>query len=306
MVTPSGSPQHNILKDSLKKFKSIRIALASLSLISALGGIMLSNDVLADTKIESVDTSQPHIRVEMIAEKTQLSPGESALIGIHFIPDENWHIYWQNPGDTGLAPTIDWKLPEGFNISELQWPHPHSIPVAHLINYGYHGAAVIYATINAPENHNPKQSVSIGADLSWLVCEEACVPGDSSLTLALGANNTTINPSVSQAHFSKAIQNTPKVKNTLGNTVTVDKTQNLLELDIYAQELIFKDAEHVEVFIKNLDLVQYADPVKIQWKKNRLRWQQKLSEYYSSTPKEIDIIVVVDHKKSYEFSLTNS
>ena len=50
-----------------------------------------------------------------------------------------WHVYWQNPGDSGLPTTIDWKLPSGFAAGPIQWPAPHALPAGPLINYGYEG-----------------------------------------------------------------------------------------------------------------------------------------------------------------------
>lgn len=28
--------------------------------------------------------------------------------------DEGWHVYWQNPDDSGIPPEITWKIPDGF------------------------------------------------------------------------------------------------------------------------------------------------------------------------------------------------
>ncbi len=41
---------------------------------------------------------------------------------------QNWHVYWRNPGDSGLPPEVAWTLPAGFSAGPLQWPAPSRIP----------------------------------------------------------------------------------------------------------------------------------------------------------------------------------
>jgi len=149
--------------------------------------------------------------------------------------------------------------------------------------------------------------------LSWLVCKEACVPGDTSLGLAFNTTDDTKNAadqSTANDHavniLDKARSQTPQSQKVIGSNVKLNKADKLLALDLYAESLLFKDAKTVEIFVKTLDVVEYSKPLKIHWKSNRLRWQQTLSEYFTKLPKNIDIVVVVDKSKSYEFSLSTS
>jgi DsbC/DsbD-like thiol-disulfide interchange protein len=40
------------------------------------------------------------------------------------VTDDGWHIYWQNPGDSGEPPRIKWQLPSGVTATALEWPTP--------------------------------------------------------------------------------------------------------------------------------------------------------------------------------------
>src|SRR5579872_5810272 len=68
-----------------------------------------------------------HLKAELLCEQTSIQPGGSVTVGFHFRMQKGWHIYWQNPGDSGQAPSITWTLPEGFTAGEIQWPLPQRL-----------------------------------------------------------------------------------------------------------------------------------------------------------------------------------
>jgi DsbC/DsbD-like thiol-disulfide interchange protein len=37
----------------------------------------------------------------LILEKSAVSPASDVRMGIKFVMDKGWHIYWKNPGDSG-------------------------------------------------------------------------------------------------------------------------------------------------------------------------------------------------------------
>ncbi len=55
-----------------------------------------------------------HVRLELISEVDSAQPGRAIRLGLLFNLDPEWHIYWQNPGDSGEPPRIEWKLPLGY------------------------------------------------------------------------------------------------------------------------------------------------------------------------------------------------
>src|ERR1700755_1591095 len=79
---------------------------------------------------------QGHIEAELVSDVESVQPGQPFLVGVRFKIDSDWHIYWKNPGDSGIPPKITWNLPPGFTVGDLQWPVPKRIEVATLINYG--------------------------------------------------------------------------------------------------------------------------------------------------------------------------
>lgn len=126
-----------------------------------------------------------HSTVELVSEKTAIVPGESFDLAVRFKLEPHWHIYWKNPGASGLATTIDWTLPEGVEAGEIQWPAPERIPLGGLMNYGYEEEAVFIVTMQASESLEPGAELMIQADLFWLICKEACLPGEAQLEIGL-------------------------------------------------------------------------------------------------------------------------
>ena len=47
--------------------------------------------------------------------------GKEFIVGLKFKLTPGWHIYWKNPGDSGLPPEINWNLPEGIEFKEILW-----------------------------------------------------------------------------------------------------------------------------------------------------------------------------------------
>ncbi len=106
---------------------------------------------------------------------------EPFTVAIRFQIAPEWHLYWKNPGDAGLAPKAQWTLPEGFTISDLQFPTPHKIATETAVDYGYDNELLLLATVSPPKN--PTRSFTIKANLTWLVCRESCIPGDATVEL---------------------------------------------------------------------------------------------------------------------------
>lgn len=127
------------------------------------------------------------VTVELIAETTVVVPGERFNVALDFKLEPHWHLYWKNPGASGLPVEIEWQLPAGLSAGEIQWPAPERIELGGLMNYGYEDAVTLIVPIEAAQDFELGSAVPIQAEVSWLACEEFCMPGDASLSLALTA-----------------------------------------------------------------------------------------------------------------------
>lgn len=101
---------------------------------------------------------------------------------IRFKIEPHWHLYWSNPGDAGLPPTIHWRMPPGFHAGPLQFPIPTKITTDGLLSYGYFHELILVATITPPVGYQQRLQDSIHAEIEWLVCKEMCLSGGSTLS----------------------------------------------------------------------------------------------------------------------------
>lgn len=152
----------------------------ALSLLLALAA------TFAPPAAEAARDKTPHIEaVELVAETAWLAPGRSARVALRIAPEAHWHVYWRNPGDSGLAPSLEWRLPDGVHAGEMQWPEPARIPFGHLVNYGYEGETLFPVEVRADADLRPGRPARLKATADWLVCREDCVPGSAELSLKL-------------------------------------------------------------------------------------------------------------------------
>jgi len=186
------------------------------------------------------------VTVELIAESTAIVPGERFNVALDFKLEPHWHIYWINPGASGLPVEVEWDLPEGLRAGEIQWPAPERIELGGLMNYGYEDAVTLIVPIQAAQDLKLGTAVPIKAEVSWLVCEEFCMPGDASLSLELTAESDAVK-SAEVPVFEAARERMPEATTPWSVTAVIEG-QDLL--------LTFEQADGLEI---PGDLYFYAD-----------------------------------------------
>ena len=129
-----------------------------------------------------------YVQVRIIANQTQVSGGEKIRLGLEQIIHPTWHTYWKNPGDSGTPTSIEWDLPEGFSISELEWSTPNKIPYGPLTNYGYENKVTLLQNLTIPKDIGA-EPFSINGSVNLLVCHDICIPETHDVFIAFNVNN---------------------------------------------------------------------------------------------------------------------
>ena len=193
----------------LRSFRSLLPAALSSALLPVLAVLLAF--AAPDAAAKSVRTD--YVESELIARQGSALPGGKLLIGLRLKMDAHWHTYWQNPGDSGMPTTIQWKLPAGFKAGQIQWPLPQRIPVPPLMNYGYEGEIVLPVELSVPKDWPtglPGQPARIAARADWLVCKDVCIPGGADLELTLPVINANPAPDAKWAAlFDKSLAAIP-------------------------------------------------------------------------------------------------
>jgi DsbC/DsbD-like thiol-disulfide interchange protein len=139
-----------------------------------------------------------HADVELLSRQASVKPNSDLQLGLHFILEKDWHIYWINPGDSGQPPSFKWQLPPGFSAGEIQWPRPERMqPSRSLADFGYHDEVLLPLKIHASSSLNVSAPVEFNVEVKWLVCREVCIPEHADLHLSLPVGATA---SLDQQH----------------------------------------------------------------------------------------------------------
>jgi DsbC/DsbD-like thiol-disulfide interchange protein len=153
--------------------------------------------------------TQPHVTVELISQTSTLQPGQPVTLGFHFKIDHGWHLYWSNPGDSGLAPEFIWTLPDGFSAQPVLWPTPQRLAAPSLMDYGYKNDVLLMVPVQVPADAHPGQIVTFPVLARWLVCNDICIPGRVKLQIKMVVKPKKPGPSKRASLFNTALKSLP-------------------------------------------------------------------------------------------------
>jgi DsbC/DsbD-like thiol-disulfide interchange protein len=128
------------------------------------------------------------VNVELISDYDGVS--DRFNLGVRFSIKPGWYIYWKNPGDAGLAPSIELNLPSFLKAGNVLFPLPQKIDHENVVSYGYFNEVVLIIPVEITSRAKFKGENIVKAKVSWVVCSESCVPGSANVQLKIiKANN---------------------------------------------------------------------------------------------------------------------
>jgi DsbC/DsbD-like thiol-disulfide interchange protein len=141
----------------------------------------------------AADAGPAHVRATLLAAQAWARPGRPLTLGVRLQMDPEWHTYWKNPGDSGLATRIRWTLPAGFEVAPILWPKPERFVAGPLASYGYSGEVLLLSEVRTPAAQSPG-AIEIAARVDWLECRDVCRPGRADLSLRLEVKSAEAPP----------------------------------------------------------------------------------------------------------------
>ena len=177
---------------------------ARLSAWTAAGLCALASSVAA------APPASKHVQPELVADVESIAAGRPFQAGLRLRMDPEWHTYWKNPGDSGLATRLTWKLPDGFQAGPIEWPYPVVFKQGPVTSYGYEDEVLLPVTITPPATLAAGTSVTLAARADWLECREACLPGRRELSLVLPVRGEAPRASAQAAAFAAARARLPQ------------------------------------------------------------------------------------------------
>jgi len=131
----------------------------------------------------------PHpVKAALISDVESVAPGSTFTVALRLKMEHGWHVYWKNPGDTGLPTSITWTLPDGVTAGVLQWPAPQAQVFGPFVNYGFDDEVLLLTEFKATNIVPPLLKIQARAD--WLMCRDVCIPDGADLALTLPVTAT--------------------------------------------------------------------------------------------------------------------
>lgn len=138
--------------------------------------------------------------VRLVEGWQQRDGSRMAAIEIRLRP--GWHTYWRIPGDSGIAPEIDWSGSRNLASVAYRWPRPEVFEQSGLTSFGHSGRLVLPVVLTPQDSGQP---IEASARLDFGACNEICTPAaaEVSARLAPGA------PPAGRAVIAAALATTP-------------------------------------------------------------------------------------------------
>lgn len=173
-------------------------------------GLTLASSPALHAANATASHSTDQVTVTLLPSHSQVTPGGTVQVGIRQTLAPHWHTYWVNPGDSGMAMRVQWHLPQGWQAGDIQWPVPERIDVGPIANHGYEREVTLLVDVTVPSNAVVGQATELKADVSWLVCQDVCIPQQASLSVPVTVGRETVAIDANRDALSAARQSLPR------------------------------------------------------------------------------------------------
>jgi len=153
----------------------------------------------------------------------QVRAGDTFEAVVRLDTQDEWHVYWSNPGDSGTAPTVKWILPKGVTVTGPEFP----VPTVHLdesgttFNFEKSLSMVYRMKVDKGFKGN---SVKLAGHADWLVCKSQCLPGSADLEANVSIGDEPATSPDSDA-VKAAVEALPKTSTDVTVSATKDGIQ---------------------------------------------------------------------------------
>lgn len=126
------------------------------------------------------------VAMSLMSDHTSVQPGQSLMLAVRYQIEDDWHLYWRNPGETGLPPAVKFEAPAWLTIGQAMWPAPlrHEMP-GPLVDFIYEKEVVLLFPAEVAADAPLGDQADIKATSDWLVCRRECLLGEGGASVTL-------------------------------------------------------------------------------------------------------------------------
>ena len=133
------------------------------------------------------DDPSPHSEARLVADVSSVAPGGAFDVALEITVEPGWHIYWENPGDSGQPVTAAWTV-AGGTAGPLRFPVPSRYDEAGLTTYAHGGTPSFLTRVDV--SADAAGSVEVTGAARWLICADVCVPATETVSLSVPVGAT--------------------------------------------------------------------------------------------------------------------
>jgi len=253
---------------------------------------------------QAAPVQTPHVEAELIAENSSLQTGAGEQwVALRLKPEAGWHVYWRNPGDSGIPTSLSWTLPAGVTAGEIQWPYPHRESLGTLTNYGYSEDTLHLVPLTLG-SQVPAGPLPLHAKARWLVCSDICIPGSAELDLSLPVSGGTPQADARwTSAFASARAALPVQVGGAEALFAIDPLD--LSLSVSGLDEQLAGSSELEFFAYDSALVTHSAAQRFARDGQGMRFSQSLSPYLAGAPAAVAGVLVVhgdNRTRAYEIS----
>lgn len=235
----------------------------------------------------------PGLSIDLISENRSVTAGKPFTVGLHIHHFPGFHTYWQNPGMVGMETSIDWKLPEGFSASEIQWPHPEKTHMGEYPCYGYERDVTLLVTITPPARLTGPE-ITLIADAMWMCCSKGCFPGYQTFKITLPVTGDPIPNPKSLALIDKARKELPVADDKATLTLLSKATEPEIRVRISHPDLA--SASDFHLYSRDRQISSDPPPTIEKQEDGSLILSVPRSEFGPENPKELPAVLQLDQR----------
>lgn len=299
----------------------------------------LSIEMGTDIIMQEKKTGDNRVVVTLIPEIPGLVSAEADAadnrswfwLGVQMDILDGWHVYWRNPGDSGLPTRINWEKHDYLIPGEIHWPVPSRFDEDGITTYGYSGRVTLMVPVYISQRavpsptdqtvHSPtdktvpsptdpvasfltNRDTTLFADMNWLVCKEICLPESARIQLEVDhLGHFSGHSDTAEATISTALQTLSAVTDAWEGSAVYGDGSFLITL-IPAADAGNPYNHGAEAFIPGSDgiyfypcrqgLIEHTAPQSVSISSNSIQIEVKASRYLRAMPAELSGIITAE------------
>ncbi|MDI1246659.1 MAG: protein-disulfide reductase DsbD family protein [Rhodoferax sp.] len=242
---------------------------------------------MAQGSVKNTVTTE-QLQAELMAHAPDgVDPGKTVWVGLQLRHQPDWHTYWKNSGDSGLATSLSWTLPAGVLAGDIAWPLPVKIPIGNLANYGYENTVLLPVPLTITPDFKPSAltpELEVKLHANWLVCKIECVPQDGDFVLRIPVKGST---AIHGATFDAALRAQPQVLVQAGSMAIENRTLKVSVIGLPAS----LQGHTLELFPETPEIIETAAKWTQSWQGAVWTAAVPISKHRSADPAVIPLVL---------------